>query len=74
MKPLAEKQPTTQSLNLSQSPNERAGISPVTVRRLMADHEHNYYHAKKARGVSRLESRGLGMTRMDVLPPGGPAR
>ena len=34
---------------------------------LMADLEHNYYHARKAQSFSRSEQLG-------GLPPGGPAR
>ena len=39
------------------SPNQRAGISPVTVRRLMADLEYNYYQERKAL-ASHLPERG----------------
>ena len=57
-----------QSPQVLQSPNERAGISPVTVRRLMADLEHNYYHVRKIPEFSQPERRGLGMARSDDLP------
>ena len=53
-----------------ETPNERAGISPVTVRRIMADLEHNYYHARKTKSFDHLERHGLGMVKLGDLVGG----
>ena len=49
MKLKTKNMPVTQPFQVLQTPNERAGISPVTVRRLMAELEFNYHLSRKAR-------------------------
>ena len=62
MKPQTIKRGAPESPHLPPPPNERAGISPVTVRRLMADLEYNYYQVRKTQGP-HLEGRGWRMVK-----------
>ena len=57
MKLKTKDMPVTQPFQVLQTPNERAGISPVTVRRLMADLEYNYHQGRKVR-MGNLPERG----------------